>query len=65
MQKIIAQFVTELVVHFRNILVCNTIEDAFSLLDISSEEYQQLQLQSKKMSMGNHKQDIYFGLFPV
>ncbi len=46
----IAQFVTELVVHFRNILVCNTIEDAFSLLDISSEEYQQLQLQSKKMS---------------
>ena len=49
----IAQFVTELVVHFRNILVCNTIEDAFSLLDISSEEYQQLQLQSKKCQKKN------------
>lgn len=46
----ITQFVTELIVHLRNILICNTIEDAFSLLDVSSEEYTQLQLQSKKLS---------------
>ena len=46
----ITQFVTELIVHLRNILICNTIQDAFSLLDVSSEEYTQLQLQSKKLS---------------
>ncbi len=46
----ISQFVTELIVHFRNILICNTIENAQSLLDVSSEEYQQLQSQSKNIS---------------
>lgn len=46
----ISQFVTELIVHLRNILICNTIEDASALLDVSSEEYTQLQLQSKKLS---------------
>ena len=41
----ISQFVTELIVHFRNILICNTIENASALLDVSQEEYQRLQSQ--------------------
>lgn len=46
----ISQLVTELVVHFRNLLICITIEEAFSLLDVSSEEYEHLQSQSKTLS---------------
>lgn len=46
----ISQFVTEMIVHFRNMLICNSIENAHTLLDVSSEEYQQLQLQSKNIS---------------
>ena len=46
----ISQFVTELVIHFRNLLVCITIEDAFLLLDVSSEDYAKFQAQSKTLS---------------
>lgn len=46
----ISQFVIELIVHFRNLLICNTIENASIMLDVSSEEYQQLQTQAQKIS---------------
>lgn len=51
------QFVTDWVVHFRNLLLVKTVENSFSVLDISSEQLEKLKLQAQ---MVTSEQLLYF-----
>ncbi len=46
----VSQFVTELIVHFRNLLVAATIPDPTEILDMSKENLEQLKGQAKQVS---------------
>lgn len=53
----IIQFVTDWIVHFRNLLLVKTVENSFSILDISSEQLEKLKLQAKMLTP---EQLLYF-----
>lgn len=51
------QFVTDWIVHFRNLLLVKTVENSFSILDISNEQLEKLKLQAQILTS---EQLLYF-----